>query len=71
MRPDTSSGTRYGVSRQTPPSMTERNQLAMNTDKEKRIGYNNKIRLNIGKLFVKGKVQTEFLEARFIIVIFD
>jgi len=49
-------GTRHGVSRQTPPSMTERNQLAMNTYNVKRIDFNNKARLNNGKLFVKGKV---------------
>ena len=55
-------GTRHGVSRQTPPSMTERNQFAMNTYKDKRIDFNNKAHLNNGKLFVKGKVQTEFLE---------
>ena len=56
--------TRHGVSRQTPPSMTESNQFAMNTYKDKRIDFNNKARLNNGKLFVKGKVQTEFLEPR-------
>jgi len=57
-------GTRRGVSRQTPPSMTERNQFATDTYKDKRIDFNNKSRLNNGKLFVKGKVQTEFLEPR-------
>jgi len=44
--------------------MTERNQLTMNTYKDKRIDFNNKAHLNNGKLFVKGKVQTEFLEPR-------
>jgi hypothetical protein len=44
--------------------MTERNQFAMNTYKDKRIDFNNKAHLNNGKLFVKGKVQTEFLEPR-------
>ena len=44
--------------------MTERNQFAMNTYKDKRIDFNNKAHLNNGKLFVKGKVKTEFLEPR-------
>ncbi|KAK2166536.1 hypothetical protein LSH36_38g06048 [Paralvinella palmiformis] len=57
-------GTRHGVSRQTPPSMIERNQFAMNTYNAKRIDFNSKARLSNGKLFVKGKVQTDFLEPR-------
>ena len=54
--------TRHGVSRQTPPSITERNQFAMETYKDKRSDANNKARLNNGKLFIKGKLQTQFLE---------
>ena len=57
-------GTRHGVSRQTTPSMAEQNQFAMDTYKEKRSDASNKARLNNGKLYLKGKLQTVFLESR-------
>ena len=42
--------------------MTERNQFAMDTYKNKRSDASNKARLNNGKLFIKGKLQTQFLD---------
>ena len=54
--------TRHRVSRQTPPSFTERNQFAMDTYKEKRSDVTNKARLQNVKLFIKGRLQTQFLE---------
>ena len=55
-------GTKHSVSRQTPPSMTERNKFAMNKFKDMKKDVNNQARLSKGVLSIKGKVQTQFLE---------
>ena len=54
----------HGWSKRTTQSATERNQLAINSYKAKRIEFNNKARLANGKqLFLKFEIQIEFLEA--------
>ncbi len=52
--------TRHSVVRQMPPAMNERKQFAFDEYKAKKVDPRNKARLSNDKLFLKGKLQTQF-----------
>ena len=56
--------TKHFISSQMPPSRAERKQFALTEFKAKKADVTNKAVLRQDKLFVKGKLQTQFLRPR-------